>query len=311
MTDKAASHSDVRTPRDISYRLTKLVMRSPLGAAARRVLPPSARRVLRSAVDLPVMRHLAADRPSQRRLLHMSANSGSANASARPVPVHLRGLPGREVHIRPGTADVAVVRDLMMKQPHLPPDTVELGDVRLVWDLGAHIGLASLDYAERWPNARVVAVELEPKNAAVCRLNLAQLGERCEVIEAAVWASDGEVRIGLESDDGDTNAFRAESGSDGGGRAVTALSLDTLLTRTSGEDPVDLCKLDIEGAERRVLREHTDWARRVRTLAVEVHDDYTAEDCADDLRRLGFEAIRQGRAENIVIGIRDPAAAGR
>ena len=286
-------------------------MESPLGGAARRVLPPSARRVMRSAVDLPVMRQLAADSASQRRLLRMSANSGSGDASARPVPVHLRGLPGRDVHMRPGTADVAVARDLMMKQPHLPPDTIWLGDVRLVWDLGAHIGLAALDYAEHWPSAKVVAVELEPHNAGVCRLNLAPLGERCEVIEAAIWASDGEVRIAVESGEADTNAFRAEGTAAGNGRAVPALSLDTLLVRTAGERQVDLCKLDIEGAERQVLRENTDWATSVRTLAVEVHDDYTTEDCADDLRRLGYESVQPGRAENIVIGTTSQAAGGR
>jgi FkbM family methyltransferase len=294
--------------RDVSYRLTKLAMDSPLGSAARRALPHSARRALRSAVDLPVMRQLAGDAASQRRLLRMSADSGSGDASTRPLPVHLRDLPGREVHMRPGTADVAVVRDLMMKQPHLPPDTAQLGDVRLVWDLGAHIGLAALDYSEHWPSARVVAVELEPHNAAICRLNLAPLGNRTEVIQAAVWSSDGQVRIAAEPAEADTNAFHAEPSGEGG-RAVAAMSLDTLLARTAGQRAVDLCKLDIEGAERHVLRENTDWAQQVRTLVVEVHDDYTAEDCAHDLRRLGFDGVRPGRAENIVVGMRAPAPA--
>jgi FkbM family methyltransferase len=260
--------------------------------------------LLRSAVDFPVMRRIAGDRASQRRLVRMNADTGSAGASVPPLAVHLRGLPGHEIYLRPGTADVAVVRDLMMKQPHLPPETLEPIDPHLVWDLGAHIGLAALDYARRWPNAHVVAVELEPHNASLCRRNLAPFGSRCEVIEAAVWFSDGSVQIDFDSDHADTNAFRAEAGATDGGRSVTSLSLNTLLARTAGDRPVDLCKLDIEGAEQGVLRENTDWAERVTTLAVEVHDDYTTDECTSDLRRLGFDAILPGRAENIVVGTR-------
>jgi FkbM family methyltransferase len=240
----------------------------------------------------------------------MSANTGTGTASTEPIAVHLRALPGHDVHMRPGTADVAVVRDLMIKHPHLPPHAIEPDDARVVWDLGAHIGLAALDYAERWPNAHVVAVELEPQNARVCRLNLAPVGSRCEVIEAAVWSSDGEVQMQPESDQADTNAFRAEGRTDAIGQTVPALSLNTLLIRTTASRPVDLCKLDVEGAERRVLRENTGWAESVRTVVVEVHDDYTAEDCAEDLRRLGFDAIAPGRAENIVVGTRDRLPAG-
>ena len=42
---------------------------------------------------------------------------------------------------------------------------------------------------------------------------------------------------------------------------------------------VDYAKIDIEGAERELLRDNAGWAERVRTVNVEVHEPYTVEEC--------------------------------
>jgi hypothetical protein len=62
--------------------------------------------------------------------------------------------------------------------------------------------------------------------------------------------------------------------------------------------------MDIEGAERDVLRVNTGWAQEVRVILVEVHSPYTAEGCEDDLCRLGFRVDRGLRRENVVVGVR-------
>jgi hypothetical protein len=67
---------------------------------------------------------------------------------------------------------------------------------------------------------------------------------------------------------------------------------------------IDFLKMDIEGAEKRVLREHTDWASRVRCLKVECHDDYSREDCIRDLQRLGFQGEIDPSHWSCVIGNR-------
>jgi hypothetical protein len=80
---------------------------------------------------------------------------------------------------------------------------------------------------------------------------------------------------------------------------VPAVSLNTLL-----DDPVDYLKVDIEGAEREVLRQNTGWAERVRCIKVEVHAPYTAEECAHDLTQLGFLATIDRRPPGSVLGRR-------
>ena len=66
--------------------------------------------------------------------------------------------------------------------------------------------------------------------------------------------------------------------------------------------------MDIEGAERDVLKRNTSWARYVETIYVELHD-YPPQECIDDLRALGFDARPDARHWAAAIGSR--AGGGR
>ncbi len=297
--------------RDHSYVFLKRIARSRLAPSLRRWLPSLVRRTLVALIDLPTFVTKTTDLRSLYRVLFL----GSGIRGTEPVAVRMRFLSGLPVYLRPGTADVYVARNLAVQQPHLPPHEIRVDDARLVWDLGANIGLAAFDYAVRWPRARVIAVELEPENAELCRRNLSRFGQRCEVVQAAIWPTDGE--IGLEarsSSDGstlETNSYRASASAVSDG-AIPAISLDTLLARIGEWHTVDYCKLDVEGAERSVLRGDAEWAKAVARIAVEVHGDYTAADCRNDLTRLGFH-VCQGSEDNLVFGAHTPvvSTAGR
>jgi len=61
------------------------------------------------------------------------------------------------------------------------------------------------------------------------------------------------------------------------------------------EDGVDYGKMDVEGAERELLRGDAAWLRCVRSLGIEVHPPYTALECERDLERQGFRASTDHR----------------
>src|SRR3954463_5702055 len=86
---------------------------------------------------------------------------------------------------------------------------------------------------------------------------------------------------------------------------VAALSLNTLLEQSGGaETVIDYVKMDIEGAEARVLKENVEWAERARAIKVEVHEPYSVEGCTEDLRRLGFETHPLPTRRGGVTGLR-------
>lgn len=247
---------------------------------------------------------LTSDRPSLRRWL-----AARPDGPRQEIELRLRPLGGERFRIRGGTADVWALPDTYLPADHLPPSEIERASVRLAFDLGANIGMSMSHLAATHPAARVVGVELDADNAELCGRNIAPWAARAQLVNGAVWVRDGEVRY----DGADALSFRVDETA-AGGTSVPALSLDTLLAAHAAGAVVDFVKMDIEGAEQRVLAEHTDWARHVRSIKVEVHEPYTVERCVVDLQRLGFRAwadpSHKGRTGGRppVIGIRETAA---
>jgi FkbM family methyltransferase len=207
------------------------------------------------------------------------------------VAIRLRPLSGQTVLLRPGTSDAQVVYDTFRGAYHLPPCDLSSRDLVRIWDLGSNIGITMAHMAVLYPRARIVGVELDRENAQLCRLNTRVWDDRCTVREAAVWTT------------GERLAYRLERGREYGAHVIVdgafnegelheveALSLNSLLAEEGADIRVDYMKMDIEGAESEVLRQHTEWADRVDSIKVEVHSPYSVADCLRDLRALGFEA---------------------
>lgn len=207
------------------------------------------------------------------------------------IDVRLDLLGGERVRIRPGTADVWTVLDLVPPR-HMPPR--QAPPPRYAWDLGANIGLSMAHMAVVFPDVRVVGIELDAVNAELCRRNIAPWADRCEVIEGAVFSREGEFTY--HHTDGMEVGYRIDAGAGPSGaerRRTRAITLNSLLERDDAPEVIDYVKMDIEGAEREVLRERVEWADRVRCIRVELHPPYTVDECLTDLRALGFDAWRE------------------
>jgi FkbM family methyltransferase len=120
---------------------------------------------------------------------------------------------------------------------------------------------------------------MDPDNAAACAANLAQFGNRCTVINAAIWSTSGTVSYG------GANVHDLAVGA--GQHTAPAMTIDEVLNRW-GISEVDYLKMDIEGAEASVLRPPLLWAPRVRALSVEVHPPATMAGCRSMLTEAGF-----------------------
>ena len=159
----------------------------------------------------------------------------------------------------------------------------------LILDLGSHIGDSVAYFHLRYPGARIVAYEPNPRSFRKLERNIKQI-PGAVAHQAAVAGSDGEVRFVISD-----NSLAAATGDRGGDDpegnisvTVRARSLDSILDELGG-DPVDLLKIDIEGAEYEVLRSCTK-LDRVRTIIGEFHPTFAGVG-AEELSRVleGFE----------------------
>jgi FkbM family methyltransferase len=241
-------------------------------------------------------RRLCSDRRSAQRLREL-LNGSPADGTQEAVELRLRALDGHTVTVRPGSTDAKVVWDTFRGRYHLPPPGLTPATI---WDLGSNIGMTVAHFAALYPGARVIGVELDAENASLCERNVAPYGDRCEILNAAVWDRDGEVPYSARP--GGEYSTRVGGGA-GEPRVARAISLDTLAEMTQ-VDRVDFVKMDIEGAEARVLGNETRWTELVRCIKVEVHKPYTMAECVSDLEHLGFRTAVDPRYSKAVTGIK-------
>lgn len=277
--------------------------------ALRQLLPSRLRGELRALPTYPSTRALVSDWSSFWALRRLE-NPGRRVGSRATVDVRFRELCGASVKLRPGTQDDSLATDVFLKRHHLPPETVDTTRPATILDLGANVGITMAHIATLFPLARVVGVELDDANAALCDENVSAWQDRCEVIRAAIWVDDGTVNY--KRDERSEQSYHVDDSvaEREGPKSVAstrmsapAVSLSTLVRRT-GADWIDYVKMDIEGAESLVLKENTEWASRVRSIKVEVHPPYSVEECMEDLARLGFTPTPIPKRRGGVTGIR-------
>lgn len=191
------------------------------------------------------------------------ANSGSAPQLQQRIESPDLRAP---FWLRPGTSDTAVFEAVFLgRQYDFPLEHVP----RVIVDGGANIGFASLVFAHRFPDAKILAVEPVLGNFELLKRNTAAY-PTIEPIHAAIWSSEGRLSV---TDPGlGAWGFQVQENAANEAESCAAVSIRNLLDR-SGYDEIDLLKLDIEGAEEEVFsRGYEDWINRVKVLVIETHE---------------------------------------
>lgn len=135
----------------------------------------------------------------------------------------------------------------------------------LIIDCGANIGLSVLYFKLLYPQSRVLAFEADPAIFAVLQRNLATFGvQGVTAIDKAVWIDESTLQFAADGGVGG----RVVPWTDGGVKHVPATRL-----RDSLQQPVDLLKIDIEGAESAVLEDCRDLLPNVDKIFIEFHGD--------------------------------------
>jgi FkbM family methyltransferase len=173
------------------------------------------------------------------------------------------------IHLRLRTTDVALCKEILIRQQY---ECVLAQPPRVIVDGGANIGLASVFFAHRYPDARVIAIEPESSNYAMLLKNTAPY-PNIVAMRAALWNRDTELDL-VDLGSGHTTFQTAEPATDMRGSVISkvaAITVDRLMDEL-GINAIDLLKLDIEGAEKELFEGPLAWTSRVGVIAVELHE---------------------------------------
>jgi len=159
----------------------------------------------------------------------------------------------------------------------------------LILDCGANIGLGLIYWKQVYPLARIIAFEPDPDvfQALAWNCNYRNFAG-IELVNKAVWTSPGDLPFHAEGADAGRLDYETIDG-DGGSPSI---QVPAVRLRDYLNEPIDLLKLDIEGAESEVLRDCQDHLHNVRHLFVEYHSFAGREQQLDEiffiLKKNGF-----------------------
>ena len=227
------------------------------------------------------------------RLSRRASEQGRLAAARRYLPLR----PGSIAKVGPyrvrtndGPNLYVLYKDLFIRRVY--HFEAERSDPRIL-DCGSNIGLSVLYFKSIYPAARIAAYEPDPSIVPYLRENLAMnaIGG-VEVHEAAVGGSEGVLTF---YSDGKYGSALASVAVDAERESWTRYDVPCLRLRDLLDEPVDLLKMNIEGAEHDAIAGAADRLRKVRELLIEYHHlpglPRTLHDILGILHRNGFEYL--------------------
>jgi len=156
----------------------------------------------------------------------------------------------------------------------------------VIIDCGAHVGLATIFFASRYPQSQIHAFEADPNIHALLQANIQSLNlTNVTSYAKAVWTHNNGVRFRLSGDDsGHINQTD--------GTSIPSIRLRDYLEKF---EQIDMLKLDVEGSEYEVLEDCLPVLGRVQRMIVEIHrlsnEKKSLADLLKNVEKSGFEYV--------------------
>lgn len=171
------------------------------------------------------------------------------------------------VEMRAGTSDVEVFRKVFLNREY---ETLFNTQARFIIDAGANIGLSTIYFANKFPGAKIIAIEPESSNFAMLQKNT-RYYPNITPIWAGLWPTSTYLQV-HDPGYGKWGFITQETHEqDGATRTVT---VDELLHNYGFHD-IDIFKIDIEGSEKELFESnYNGWIEHVALFIIELHDRF-------------------------------------
>jgi FkbM family methyltransferase len=252
--------------------------------------PKIPRRLLDYAKELRYCLSATRDIRSCTRLLWHTARFHAMNAynqgltKGRPFAINLEIRRGynKKLCLRPYGGDLFVLYEILMLGTYFVPETMLApDDVRTIVDCGANVGITSLYFASRYPQAKIFSIEPHPDNFELLVQNTSTEPRIIPINAAVVGQPKSSIRFSTNEPAWGNKITQDETGID-----VQAVSISHLCKDYDLEG-IDLLKIDIEGGEQEVFA-NADFLPGVRLGIIELHSPYTQHMFETDIAKSNF-----------------------
>lgn len=158
--------------------------------------------------------------------------------------------------------EVIVRRDYDMELPFVPKQII---------DGGANIGLTSVFFANKYPDATIIAIEPDADNFKCMQHNVAFYSQ-IKPLNSAIWSNSAYLHV-VDHGRG-TDGYTVEVAPEAAPDKFMATSIDDIM-KDNNWNRIDILKLDIEGSEKEIFSSgYESWLPKTKVLIVETHDRF-------------------------------------
>ncbi len=197
--------------------------------------------------------------------------------------------------LRPNSSDAKVYQQVLLQQEY--KSVIEIYNqffiappLQLI-DCGANIGLASLYFAIHFPTVSITAIEPFLQNSIAAEINLEKNNvQNYTLLQGGVWNKNTSLFINRNFRDGKEWSINLIEKGDENTETIKGFCLATIINKIAV--PIDILKIDIEGAEKELFNNDqyaASFLSKVKCIAIEIHDEFN---CRNDiyavLRKNGF-----------------------
>jgi FkbM family methyltransferase len=137
----------------------------------------------------------------------------------------------------------------------------------IIVDCGANVGFSAIWFAVQFPQAVTVAIEPEPENFKLLKLNVAAY-PNIVPMQAGISDRRGTITLHNPNKQGEQWAWATRETPNG---SIPTVTVPDVLSAYEDGEPL-IVKIDIEGAEVELLRSNLEWVPRTALVIVETHD---------------------------------------
>jgi FkbM family methyltransferase len=177
------------------------------------------------------------------------------------------------VFLRNESSDVHVFSQVIYEQEY---DIKYRVNPTVILDCGANIGLSTIFFKNKFPEATIISVEPERSNFNLLQINTERY-PNIHCLNYGIWNRSTHLKI---KDNSRGNwGFTVEETDKQDPDTIEAISIDEVMRRYQ-LNHIDILKIDIEGSEQKLFESNTEkWLPFVKVIVIELHDK-TVKDCA-------------------------------
>jgi FkbM family methyltransferase len=213
--------------------------------------------------------------------LGMTLGGGQANPTVSTEPLRLNEL-GAPLWLRPSVSDHSIFWQTWVRNQYdlsAFPQTKKLvarasamqarGEVPIIIDGGANIGLATRWFAKLFPFAHIITVEPDDDNMRVLMKNQQCIASQVTAVHGAISSRSGHCRV-TQRERGSAGFITEACAAEDTG-SVPSFGIMVLKEQVK-TGRLWIVKLDIEGAQSELFSQNTDWIDETDLIILELDD---------------------------------------